>query len=834
MKRTISTITIFACVASFLLPTLRARAADIDASAGDLIKNESLSAVYYYAADGNRYTFPNEKTYFTWYDDFDDVVTISDDQLADVPLVGVVTYKPGVRMVKIESDPKVYAVAGGAVLRWVTTEEIVTSLYGSAWNTYIDDIPVAFWPHYSFGNDIASDGQYSKDEEEAGADSIQDELDAVDDSDEDSSGDEDDTDDSSDDEDSDDTDDADDSDDSEDTDDEAVYDMVLIGNVPDGNQPPTNSFLLGDTNFCAPISAANVTEYWDTVIGDSNADDVNADLNVVETVADWIGFFMNTNDVGSIDRNSGLGFGTPIINIASGIIDWTIWDGVDGSDYEFDDPWFDLAGKEDYTSWDIETISFDDVSESSAWTLYINEIDAGQPPVVSFEYWNPQETTFDDLENSISFYTWGDEIDVADDADLSPDEIEEKWYTNSSEEYSTGHAVTGVGYIQDYDMGDGVSRDWAIVHDNWDTTAENIAVPWENWSSTTSIDPEPNTVPEIPEIDDPGDFVTIGDDYDVTWESVRGAKNYCIDWDISPGFESGLGACTYGGSNTEYSFTGTTDEMNWLRQDHFYRVKACNDMGCSDWSEIVDMVVLEIDPIVVPDDYLYIQQALNSASAGDTVYVKDGVHEMSSMTMPDAVYLIGESVENTIVEIYDNIGVTTGDYTLIMNITFNSDDGTMFYVSGVTSSFLNVLFEAESSQVIQVTYGGDLYVYNSTLYSTGAYGGIWTDIEYVNSVDIVNTIVQGFRYGLYVQGSSIGTSSYSNVFGTDDSMNWYGNIVQDSTDISTDSMFVDESGRDYRLSDSSPCIDAGQPSMIYNDVDGTVNDMGAFGGAYGW
>jgi len=35
------------------------------ASAGDLIKMSGLSSVYYLAADGKRYVFPNEQTYFS-------------------------------------------------------------------------------------------------------------------------------------------------------------------------------------------------------------------------------------------------------------------------------------------------------------------------------------------------------------------------------------------------------------------------------------------------------------------------------------------------------------------------------------------------------------------------------------------------------------------------------------------------------------------------------------------------------------------------------------------------------------------------------------------------
>src|SRR4051812_39817333 len=62
------------------------------ASAGDLIKG-SLSTVYYLATDGQRYTFPDEKTYKTWYgSDFSKVMTISDSALADIALAGNITY----------------------------------------------------------------------------------------------------------------------------------------------------------------------------------------------------------------------------------------------------------------------------------------------------------------------------------------------------------------------------------------------------------------------------------------------------------------------------------------------------------------------------------------------------------------------------------------------------------------------------------------------------------------------------------------------------------------------------------------------------------------------
>ncbi|MEY4744333.1 MAG: hypothetical protein RL272_278, partial [Candidatus Parcubacteria bacterium] len=129
------------------------------AASGTLVR-ASTAAIYYVGADGKRYVFPNEKTYRTWYADFGAVLTITDAQLAALPIGGNVTYKPGVRMVKITSDPKVYAVDRNGALRWVKTEAAARQLFGTDWNRYVDDVPDAFFVNYMLGSDIISDADY--------------------------------------------------------------------------------------------------------------------------------------------------------------------------------------------------------------------------------------------------------------------------------------------------------------------------------------------------------------------------------------------------------------------------------------------------------------------------------------------------------------------------------------------------------------------------------------------------------------------------------------------------------------------------------------------------
>jgi hypothetical protein len=125
----------------------------VHCTAGTLIKG-SLSAVYYCGADGKRYVFVNEKVFLSWYADFSTVQIIPDQTLAQIVLGGNITYRPGVKLVKIMSDPKVYAVARGGVLRWVTTEALAKQLYGANWNKMIDYIPDAFFVDYKIGSPI--------------------------------------------------------------------------------------------------------------------------------------------------------------------------------------------------------------------------------------------------------------------------------------------------------------------------------------------------------------------------------------------------------------------------------------------------------------------------------------------------------------------------------------------------------------------------------------------------------------------------------------------------------------------------------------------------------
>lgn len=143
--------------AALLLPT---RVLAAEAHAGDLIKMNGLASVYYLGADSKRYVFPNETTYNSWYSDFSTVKTISQSELESYSLGSNVTVRPGTRLVKITTNPKVYAVEAGGILKGIPDEATAKTLYGDDWAKRVSDVPDAFFTNYTVSSEAISATAY--------------------------------------------------------------------------------------------------------------------------------------------------------------------------------------------------------------------------------------------------------------------------------------------------------------------------------------------------------------------------------------------------------------------------------------------------------------------------------------------------------------------------------------------------------------------------------------------------------------------------------------------------------------------------------------------------
>jgi len=126
------------------------------AQAGDLIKKDGLSTVYYLGSDGKRYVFPHESVYFSWYKDFSGVVTVSASELSSYPLGANIVMRPGTKLVKITSDPSVYTVSPNGVLHKIQSESDAIALFGATWAQRVVDVADSFFTNYTIGTALTT------------------------------------------------------------------------------------------------------------------------------------------------------------------------------------------------------------------------------------------------------------------------------------------------------------------------------------------------------------------------------------------------------------------------------------------------------------------------------------------------------------------------------------------------------------------------------------------------------------------------------------------------------------------------------------------------------
>ncbi len=167
---------------------------------------------------------------------------------------------------------------------------------------------------------------------------------------------------------------------------------------------------------------------------------------------------------------------------------------------------------------------------------------------------------------------------------------------------------------------------------------------------------------------------------------------------------------------------------------------------------------------------------------------------------------------------YGNIPTSTSNHVIIRCSSSGGTpliEGNLFHDnSGIScvgiwsygyAEIINNTFDNNSRGLLTISMLGGVAKNNIVSNSTD-YGihGTWTELDY-NAVCNNNPNYQG--------GSSPGSNS----------------LVL----IATDPLYRSASTGDYSLAFSSPCIDAGDPDPVYNDPDGTRNDMGAFPYALG-
>ncbi len=127
---------------------------------GWFVRSFEYPTIYRIGEDGSRQVVWDTTTFFTWKQSWDDVIWVSDATLATLPLRGIVLPQPGKILLKIVSDPRVYALEEGddglMSIRWIPSEDVARDLYGERWSDMVVDYDPTLMRNFVRGDMLTS------------------------------------------------------------------------------------------------------------------------------------------------------------------------------------------------------------------------------------------------------------------------------------------------------------------------------------------------------------------------------------------------------------------------------------------------------------------------------------------------------------------------------------------------------------------------------------------------------------------------------------------------------------------------------------------------------
>jgi hypothetical protein len=305
----------------------------------------------------------------------------------------------------------------------------------------------------------------------------------------------------------------------------------------------------------------------------------------------------------------------------------------------------------------------------------------------------------------------------------------------------------------------------------------------------------------------------------------------------------------------------------------------------------VNLVINGEDTLIVASNES-IQAAIDAASVGDTVHVDPGTYH-ENIRLRSGIDVVGAGQNATILQGLGNSNTVTalnvtdarmegfkimgsgpgaslaGVYISGGNVQFarnwiNGNINGVRIVSGSSALLRNNYIDGNgSTSDAYLNYGviclsATPYIANNLIthnHGAGLYFA-WADstgAQVINNtvadndddgiwcynganVTIKNNILTRNSTGISATHGAAPINSFNDVSGN----NWLnynpqvgGVIGAGPGDILADPLFDASSIPPYSLSYASPCINAGDPNPLYNDIDGSRNDMGAFGGPSG-
>jgi nitrous oxidase accessory protein len=189
---------------------------------------------------------------------------------------------------------------------------------------------------------------------------------------------------------------------------------------------------------------------------------------------------------------------------------------------------------------------------------------------------------------------------------------------------------------------------------------------------------------------------------------------------------------------------------------------------CSMWVAILNIGMVKAEPktIIVPDDFSTIQEAIDSGSKGDTIFVKRGIYYNQSLIVNKTLSLIGEDANTTILRGLDITSTSLGPITIAIQIDANNVTITGFTI---TNTYTGITGNGNGTKIsgniiMAITNGMSIGGYYKTItYNniTGSLHGIHFSGSFTTIIG--NNIIPRTE-GIDVSGSS-NIVSWNNIIG---------------------------------------------------------------------
>ena len=281
-----------------------------------------------------------------------------------------------------------------------------------------------------------------------------------------------------------------------------------------------------------------------------------------------------------------------------------------------------------------------------------------------------------------------------------------------------------------------------------------------------------------------------------------------------------------------------------------YKEKEMKTILCFMIIMLVSLPVLATTIIVDPwnGPYYTIADGYAACSDGDTLLLSPSIYN-ETLTISIPLTLKGMDVHSTIMQTTTTtITINNGD-VLVQDLTVRGNSNGI-NVAQETPIIEHCIIE-QSGSGINMSNGRDAIINNCIIRNCSGSG---IAVNYSVHEKIINNVIHDCDRGISVQDNDVEICSniiincnygVKKVYGTYNGNLYYNCFYNNTTNMynvpigpgnieDQDPLFEDLSSSNYHLLPASPCIDTGIPIGIYQDLDGTRNDMGIFGGQTPW